>query len=85
MSAATVQPELYIPTPGEDFLTGQRGRVFAPECILNHRYQLEQYPDFYFIVRHDQYSKEPELERICLYRQGVVNEYLRDDDKPFTN
>lgn len=82
--AATNQPELTMWISGDN-LTGMKGRVFDPVCLLDHMYHLQAYPDFYFIVRHDQYTKEPEAERVCLYREGVVNTYLRPDDKPFTN
>lgn len=83
--SATHQPELTMWISGTDNLTGIKGRVFDPVCLLDHKYHLQAYPDCYFIVRHDQYTKDPECERVCLYRENVVNTYLRGDDKPFTN
>lgn len=85
MADATTHTELFKHTRGEDAITGKL--MPAPElaCRLNHEYYLQAYPDFYFIVRSDLHSKDEELERVCLYRKGVVNEHLRGDAKPFTN
>ncbi len=45
MTLIAEQPELY--TIDGDGLTGTlRDRVFAPVCMLNHKYYLKEYPEF---------------------------------------
>ena len=77
------QLEFY--TASGNNLTGiDKDRVFAPVCLLDHKYYIEKYPEYYFIVRKDKHCKDPDCERICLYQEGVVNEYLKGDAQPFT-
>ena len=81
---AVTQPELYTYGKGDNLTGIQQEYVFEPVAILGHKYYLERYPDFFFIVRKDQYCDEKDCERVCLYRDNVVNVYLHDDGKPFT-
>lgn len=84
MAEATQQPELYAYNRHSDNLTGMKDRVFAPVCLLDHRYYLERYPTYYFIVRNDLYCKDADCERVCLYREGEINVHLTGNEDPFT-
>lgn len=51
-------------------------------CELNHKYYLPEFPDWYFIVRK---SVNPtEGERVCLYRENVINFYRFGNMDPGT-
>src|ERR1035437_4236161 len=78
------QQELYTYNGGDNLTGIDKGHVFAPVCLFNHKYYLTAYPDYYFIVRKDKYCNDAECERVCLYRGGVVNEYLQPSKEPFT-
>ena len=78
------QPELYTYSGGDNLTRNLADRVFAPVCLLDHKYYLAEYPAFYFIVRKDLNDNAPENERVCLYREGVVNRHLHGHDLPAT-
>lgn len=54
----------------------------SPVCLLDHKYQIARYPAFYFIVRKDKFCDDANLERVCLYREGVVNPHLFGHPNP---
>jgi hypothetical protein len=84
MEPATIRPELqpYFVTDQELFTPASK--VFKPVCLLDHKYFLDDYPEYYFVVTKGQYSNDPDDERVKLYKKGEVNEYLRGNSKPFT-
>lgn len=77
------QPELSTYTAKNEVTEIDRYRVFDPVCLLDHEYRFEHYPGYYFIVRKDIACNDVECERVCLYKEGVVNKYLVLD-RPFT-
>ena len=81
---AATQQELYFVDDGDQLASGAPVQPFAPVIILNHRYYLERYPRYYFVVRKDVGCNEVENERVCLYQEGVVCRHLAGDEKPFT-
>lgn len=53
-------------------------------CAPNiHKHYLEGCPGFYFIVRKDLYCGDPQCERVCLYREGMMNEHLKGNKDSF--
>lgn len=85
MEPATNQPELQPYYVSEKEIFTGISRVFKPVCLLDHEYSLDEFPDYYFVIRKNKYCNDPEDERVNLYRKGVVNEHLRGDLKPFTS
>ena len=76
------QLELSTYSAKDELTETDKYRVFDPVCLLDHEYRFEQYPGYYFIVRKDIACNDVECERVCLYKDGVVNKYLAN--KPFT-
>lgn len=77
MQAQAQQPDIF--NSNGNNLTGS----VAPDFILGRKYYLQGLPGFYFIVREDKWSEDPNKERVCLYFEGAVNEYLRGNNEPF--
>ncbi len=58
--------------------------TFNPVLELNSKYPVDGYANYYFIVREDLYNADPTFQRVCLYRDNVINKYLYGDDEPHT-
>lgn len=88
----TTQPELQPYYVDDKEIFKIVSRVFEPVCILDHEYEVEGVPDYFFIVRKWHYQnngvyviiQDPDEERVCLFKRNVVNVHLRGDDQPFT-
>jgi hypothetical protein len=79
----TQQMHLHVVGKGGILASTMAARDAAPDALLNHKYRIKGYPDYYFIVRKDAHTDLERCERVCLYRMGVIDEYRRGDQVPF--
>lgn len=68
----------------EDNLTGGLGSHISDAHMLDHKYCLTDHPDFYFIIRKGAESDAVDFERVCLYRENVINIHLFGSNEPGT-
>lgn len=77
------QLEMHVVGRGDNLTGALSTRDAVPDIRLNHKYPIKGHRDYYFIVRKDMHTDLDSCERVCLYLQGVVDEYLRGDQVPF--